>query len=60
MLSNIVPSKLVGCIKLDVAGNTDVVLDPPVLVKLNQFREIQWWGTYCKYCDAENFWYAAA
>lgn len=46
MLSNIVPSKLVGCIKLDVAGNTYVMLDPPVLVKLNQFREIQWWGTY--------------
>jgi hypothetical protein len=40
MLSFIVLSKLVGCFKLKVAGDTEVMLNPKVVIKLDHFREI--------------------
>jgi hypothetical protein len=35
--------KLVRRFKLDVAGDTEVMLSPKVLFKLNRFCELQWW-----------------
>jgi hypothetical protein len=34
--------KLLGRFKLDAAGDTEGMLSPKVLVKLNQFCELQW------------------
>jgi hypothetical protein len=44
MLSNIVPSKIIGRLKLNVAGDTDVVFSPQMFVKLNQLHELQRWN----------------
>jgi hypothetical protein len=45
MLSYIVLSKLVDRCKLDVARDTEVVLNSEVVIKLYSFREIFWWET---------------